>query len=88
MVRQSEEDGLSFFFPVCNCRIVIAAGEGKSTYLFTYFLFSTLSIFVLVDYPTKTLFGSLRQSLWLTRVISNCLDIPPKQDPLWENIQY
>lgn len=30
-----------FFFPVWNCRILIAAGEGKSTLLFNSILFST-----------------------------------------------
>lgn len=75
-----------FFFPLWNCRILIAAGEGKSTLLFTSILFSAFSIFVLMDHLTKPFFTSCRQSCRQARVISNRLDIFPNQHPLWENI--
>ena len=52
---------------------------------FTSILLSTSYIFFLMDHLTKPFFSSPRQSWWQTRVISNRLDILPKQHPLWEN---
>lgn len=88
MVRQSENDKLSVTRFLFSCEIAGYSLLLGSPRFFFHFYFSLKFHHLRFDgLSDQTIHSSLWQSWWLTRVISNHLDILPKQQPLWENIQ-
>lgn len=89
MVRQQEKDRLSVtrFFFLHSVKIQDTHGcrGGQLHTSFHFYSLLNIPVFFLMDHLTKPSLSSPRQSWWQTKVISNRLDILPKQYPLWEN---